>query len=147
MFAIPTSLRETPQYQAASAAYWQDKTNRRAAQTWAVANSIMQQTQVQTQQSQQHTQQFIQSLNALDTNAAQFNLQMNRSSEQTRNACDGILNQQYYVNPTTGQASTESNQFNHTWSDGNGTVAQTNGPTDPNGVAPGNWTELQAISH
>jgi hypothetical protein len=147
MFAMARTVRSNPEYMARANAYWQDKLNRQTAASWAITNAIRQQSQVQTQQSQQHTQQFIQSLNALDTNATNFNNKMNQSSEQTRNACDQILNQQYYLNPTTGQTTTQSNQFNSTYQSGSGAILQTNGPTDPNGVEPGNWTQLQAISH
>jgi hypothetical protein len=47
-------------------AYWQDKLNRQTAASWAIANAIRQQSQVQMQQSQQNTQQFIQNLQAQD---------------------------------------------------------------------------------
>jgi hypothetical protein len=121
------------------------KLNRQAAASWAITNAIQQQSQVQMQQSQQHTQQFIQNLQARDAHTAQFNAQMDRSSARTRDACDHILNQQYYLNPTTGQTTTQSNQYNYTYQNGSGTIRQTNSPIS--GIEPGNWTGLQAIHH
>ena len=76
---------------------------------------------------------------------------MAQRSAHAADVSDYLLDQQLFVNPTTGQTQTQSNQYNHTFSNGSGAgsaVVQTNDPNaNPNGVLQGNWTELQPIHH
>jgi hypothetical protein len=52
--------------------------------------------------------------------------------------------QQTYVNPSTGGTTVQSNQYGHTFSNGQGRVIQSNSPTyDPNASERGQWVELQ----
>lgn len=164
--AIGESVKENPQYTAAYTKYMQDVTNRAIAASWATTNAILEsgrQAQAQrTQQAQEFLQnmqkqgdvrrdQFNQQMAQKSQNAADFNAQMDRRSGHARDVSDYLLDQQLYVNPTTGQTQTQSNQYNHTYSNGSGpgsAVVQTNSPnSNPQGVLPGNWTELQPIHH
>jgi hypothetical protein len=76
---------------------------------------------------------------------------MAQRDAHTRDVCDYLLDQQLYLNPTTGQTQTQSNQYNHTYSNGSGpgsSVVQSNSPnSSTQGVLAGNWTELQPIHH
>jgi hypothetical protein len=78
---------------------------------------------------------------------AQFQQYENSRSAATADKVDQILDQQYYVNPASGQTSTISTAYTNNWSSG-GTTIQTNlQGYDPNGTVPGNWTQLQPIKH
>jgi hypothetical protein len=86
-----------------------------------------------------------------DVRRANFNADMDRKGAHAQDVCDYLLDQQLFVNPTTGEQSKQSNQYSHTFSNGGGpggAVVQTNSPTyNPNGLLQGNWTELQPIKH
>ena len=79
--------------------------------------------------------------------------QMDASTARTRDYQDILLDQQYYVNPQTGETSTVSGRFNHTWVNGqassNGTsIVQSRDPNfNPNAAAGYNWVELMPIHH
>ena len=78
---------------------------------------------------------------------AQFEQYEAGRTAATQDKVDQILDQQYYVNPASGQTSTISTAYTNNWSSG-GTTIQTNlQGYDPNGTVPGNWTQLQPIKH
>jgi hypothetical protein len=147
--AISMSAKASPDYNAKFAAYMQDKTNRQIAASWAVTHAILQKGAEEQAQRTQQAQQFIHNMEAQgDARRVNFNAAMDRKSAHTQDVCDYLLDQQYYVNPTTGKTQTQSSGYNHTFSDGEKGVVQTNSPTyNPNGLLQGNWTELQPIHH
>ena len=84
--------------------------------------------------------------------AHNFTAQMNQSTAHTRDYQDILLDQQYYVNPQSGETSTVSGRFNHTFVNGPATsnattVVQTDSNFNPNGAAGYNWTELMPVHH
>jgi hypothetical protein len=84
--------------------------------------------------------------------AHNFTAQMNQSTAHTRDYQDILLDQQYYVNPQSGETSTVSGRFNHTFVNGPATsnatsVVQTDSNFNPNGAAGYNWTELMPTHH
>jgi hypothetical protein len=84
--------------------------------------------------------------------AQNFTAQMNQSTAHTRDYQDILLDQQYYVNPRSGETSTVSGRFNHTFTNGPATsnattVVQTDSNFNPNGAAGYNWTELMPTHH
>jgi hypothetical protein len=149
--AINGSFKANPDYNAKYAAYLQDLTNKSIAASWAVTNSILAQGRAEQAQRTANAQAFIANMQKQgDARNAQFNAQMAAKDAHTKDVVDYILDQQLYVNPTTGQTQTQSNQYNHTYSNGTGpgsTVVQSNAPANPQGVLAGNWTELQPIHH
>jgi hypothetical protein len=150
--AISATLKANPEYNAKFNAYMQEKTNRNIAASWAVTNAILQKGAQEQAQRTQQAQAFIQNMEQQGAaRNANFNAQMDRKSANAQNVCDYLLDQQLYVNPTTGQTQMQSSGSNHTFSNGSGpgsTVVQTNSPTyNPNGMLAGNWTELQPIHH
>jgi hypothetical protein len=148
---IGASFKANPDYNAKYAAYMQDQTNKAIAASWAVTNSMLAQSAQQQAQRTANAQAFIANMQKQgDARNAQFNAQMAAKDAHTKDVVDYILDQQLYVNPTTGQTQTQSNQYNHTYSNGTGpgsTVVQSNAPANPQGVLAGNWTELQPIHH
>jgi len=91
-------------------------------------------------------------MNRQTAQARGFIAQMNQSSAQTRDFQDVLLNQQFYVNPGTGETATISGRFNHAWANGSMTsnatgIAQSNGNFNPNGSLGYNWIELMPIHH
>jgi hypothetical protein len=150
--AIAKSYKPNPEYTQKVNAYMQDATNRSIAASWAVTNSILRDGAQQQAQRTQQAQAFIQNMQQEgDARNAQFNANMAQRDAHTRDVCDYLLDQQLYLNPTTGQTQTQSNQYNHTYSNGSGpgsSVVQSNSPnSSPQGVLAGNWTELQPIHH
>jgi hypothetical protein len=175
--AIGKSFKENPDYLAKYAAFMQDQTNKfvagvqeigkeSIARSWAVENSILKLGQQEQAQRMASSQAFIANMqkqgdarnaafaqHEADRSAgvAGFNAQEDARSGHARDVSDYLLDQQLYVNPTTGQTQTQSNQYDHTYSNGSGpgsVVVQANGPnTNPQGVITGNWTELQPIHH
>jgi hypothetical protein len=149
--AINSSFKINPDYSAKYNAYLQDLTNKSIAASWAVTNSILAQGRAQQAQMTANAQAFIANMQKQgDARNAQFNAQMAAKDAHTKDVVDYILDQQLYVNPTTGQTTTQSNQYNHTYSNGTGpgsVVVQSNAPANPQGVLAGNWTELQPIHH
>lgn len=166
MKAIGMSFKANPDYNARYAAYMQDNTNKSIATSWAVTNSILKIGQQEQAQRTQNAQAFIQNMqkqgderNAQfaanqaqkSANVAGFNANEAQRSAHAADVSDYLLDQQLYVNPSTGQKQMQSNQYSYTYSDGSGpgsSVVQTNSPnSNPNGVLVGNWTELQPIHH
>lgn len=149
--AISATFKANPDFNAKYAAFMQDQTNRNIAASWAVTNSILAQGRAEQAQRTANAQAFIANMHAQgDARNAQFNAQMAAKDAHTKDVVDYLLDQQLYVNPSTGQTQTQSNQYNHTYSNGTGpgsTVVQSNAPANPQGVLPGNWTELQPIHH
>ena len=135
-------------YKAAYSSYIQNKTNRQIAASWKTFHSMMQKSDEQMAQMRASAQQQVQQMQAQsDARNAQFNSDMAARSAHAADVSDYLLDQQYYVNPTTGQTQTQSNAYNHTFSNGSA-VVQTNDPNfNPNGVIQGNWTELEPIHH
>ena len=146
--AINSSFKVNPDYTAKYTAYLQDITNKSIAASWAVTNSLLAQGRAQQAQRTADAQAFIANMQKQgDARNANFNAQMAAKDAHTKDVVDYILDQQLYVNPTTGQTQTQSNQYNHTYSNGSGpgsVVVQTNSTAPP---ASGNWTELQPIHH
>jgi hypothetical protein len=129
-----------------------DFTKNLISKSWAVTNSILQQGQEQQAQRMQQSQQFIANMKQQgDARNAQFAANMAAKDGHAKDVADYLLDQQLYVNPTTGQTQTQSNQFNYTYSNGSGpggAVVQTNSASyNPNGQMQGNWTLLQPIHH
>jgi hypothetical protein len=149
--AIGKSFKANPDFNAKYAAFMQDQTNRNIAASWAVTNSILAQGRAEQAQRTANAQAFIANMQKQgDARNAQFAANMAAKDAHTKDVVDYLLDQQLYVNPTTGQTQTQSNQYNHTYSNGTGpgsTVVQSNAPANPQGVLPGNWTELQPIHH
>jgi len=144
---IGKSFKANPDYDAKYAAYMQDVTNKSIAASWAVTNSILAQGRAQQAQMTANAQAFITNMQKQgDARNAQFNANMAAKDAHTKDVSDYLLNQQLYINPTTGKKQTQSNQYNHTYSNGSA-VVQSNAPGNPQGVLPGNWTELQPIHH
>jgi hypothetical protein len=165
--AIISTMRRTDQFVQA--------TNNRQQQ---LSNAIIHSIQTQTMISQQNSQAFMnamtqqhqafmanqqQQFNISQQNAAaqmnrqtqqaqNFTSQMNASTARTRDYQDILLDQQYYANPQTGETSTVSGRFNHTFVNGPATsnattVVQTDSNSSPNGAAGYNWVELMPIHH
>jgi hypothetical protein len=150
--AVFDSYKPNPQWAPAVAAYMQNASNRAIAASWAVTNSILQKGAQEQAQRTQQAQAFIQNMQQQgDARRDQFNANMAQRSAHAADVSDYLLDQQLFVNPTTGQTQTQSNQYNHTYSNGTGpgsAVVQSNSPnSNPNGVLQGNWTELQPIHH
>jgi hypothetical protein len=150
--SIGMSFKANPDYIAKYNAWMQDMTNRSIAASWAVTNSMIRQGAAEQAQRTQNAQAFIANMQAQgDARNAQFNANMAARDAHTKDVCDFLLDQQLFVNPSTGQTQIQSNQYNHTYSNGSGlgsSVVQSNSPnSNPNGVLQGNWTELQPIKH
>jgi len=161
--AISQSFKANPEWSAKYFAYVKqvndeaiqrsrDFTINLISRSWAVTNSILQQGQEQQAQRMQQSQQFIANMKQQgDARNAQFAASMAAKDGHAKDVADYLLDQQLYVNPSTGQTQTQSNQFNYTYSNGSGpgsAVLQTNSASyDPNGQMQGNWTLLQPIHH
>jgi hypothetical protein len=145
---IIKSFQVDPNYLAKFTAFENNKTNRQIAASWQTFHSIMQQSDQQMAQMRANAQQAIKDSEARsDARQQQFNATEAAKSGHAQDVSDYLLDQQYYVNPTTGQTTTQSNAYNHTYSNGSGpgsAILQTNSPNAP---AQGNWTELQPIKH
>ncbi len=146
--SIVKSFKVDPNYLAKFTAFENNKTNQQIAASWQTFHSIMQQSDQQMAQMRANAQQAIKDSEARsDARQQQFNATEAAKSGHAQDVSDYLLDQQYYVNPTTGQTTTQSNAYNHTYSNGSGpgsAILQTNSPTPP---AQGNWTELQPIKH
>lgn len=84
--------------------------------------------------------------------AHNFIAQMDQSTARTRDYQDILLDQQYYVNPRSGETSTVSGRFNHTFANGPATsnatsYVQTDANFNPSGAAGYNWVELMPAHH
>jgi hypothetical protein len=146
---ISKSFQTNPDYNAKFAAYMQAKTNRQIEASWRVVHSMMAQSDATFRQHIAQGQAFLQNMQAQgDARREQFNAQMAAKSGHAQDVADYLLDQQYFVNPTTGQTTTQSDAYNHTFSNGGNGIVQTNDPTfSPQGVLQGNWTALQPIHH
>jgi hypothetical protein len=168
LIAILNSMRLNPEFVQASNSRQQQITNN-------IIHSIQTQTAINQQQSQafmdamtrQHQafmanqqQQFqasqqnaVDQMNRQTAQAHNFISQMDQSTARTRDYQDILLDQQYYVNPQTGETSTVSGRFTHTWVNGPATSNATtimqspNANFNPNGAAGYNWVELMPIHH
>jgi hypothetical protein len=175
--AIAKSFKENPDYAAKYAAAVKKQSDEfiagiqkigedSIARSWAVENSILKMGEQEQAQRMANSQAFIANMqkqgdarnaafaqHETDKSAgvANFNAREDARSGHARDVSDYLLDQQLYVNPTTGQTQTQSNQYDHTYSNGTGpgsVVIQANGPnSNPQGVVTGNWTELQPIHH
>jgi hypothetical protein len=177
--AIAKSIRFNPEFQQATSAHQWDQIRRNVAQMWRVTNSIVNYSRAQMQLTQQNQQAFMNAMtqqhqqfmdnmqrqgeirhrnamaqiNANSAQARNFMSQMDARTAHTRDYQDYLLNQQYYVNPQTGETATVSGRLTHTWANGpmnsNGTsIVQSPNPNyNPNGGMPGNWMELIPIHH
>jgi len=164
--AIRFSFKENPEYQAKVSAYLAGQTEKALAANRQVFNSFTKMNAQQAEQRRQNAQAFIQnmqqqganrtaefnkSMEQRSANAAQFNANMDRRSGHAQDVCDYLLDQQLFVDPTTGERSKASNQYDHTFRDGSitsntTTTLQTDSPTyNPQGILKGNWVELQPI--
>lgn len=142
--AISATFKANPDFSAKYAAFMQDQTNKSIAASWAVTNSILAKGAQEGAQRSANAQAFIANMQKQgDARNANFNAQMAAKDAHTKDVTDYLLDQQLYVNPTTGQTQTQSNQYSHTYSNGS-SVVQTNSATPP---PTGNWTELQPIHH
>lgn len=122
----------------------------------AFMNAMTQQHQAfmasQQQQFQTSQQNAAAQMDRQTQQAHNFTAQMNQSTARTRDYQDILLDQQYYVNPQSGETSTVSGRFNHTFVNGPATsnattVVQTDSNFNPNGAAGYNWTELMPVHH
>jgi len=122
----------------------------------AFMNAMTQQHQAfmanQQQQFNISQQNAVNQMNRQTQQAQNFTSQMNASTARTRDYQDILLDQQYYANPQTGETSTVSGRFNHTFANGPATsnattVVQTDSNVNPNGAAGYNWVELTPIHH
>jgi len=91
-------------------------------------------------------------MDAQTAQAHSFMAQMDARTAHTRDYQDILLDQQYYVNPQTGETSTISGRLNHTYTNGPmssnaTTIVQTDSNFNPNGAAGYNWVELMPIHH
>jgi len=174
---ISKSFKENPDYAAKYAAAVKKQSDEfiagiqkigedSIARSWAVENSILKMGEQEQAQRMANSQAFIANMqqqgearnqafaqHEADKSAGvqAFNAREDARSGHARDVSDYLLDQQLYVNPTTGQTQTQSNQYDHTYSNGTGpgsVVIQANGPnSNPQGVIAGNWTELQPIHH
>jgi hypothetical protein len=178
LFAIAHSLTRSPQYEQAWDAHEWDVVRRNIAAGWQLTHSLINNMNQQAAISRQNTQNFMDNLtrqnqqfianmnqqaeirhqnamaqiNAQGAQAKGFISQMDSRTAHTRDVQDYVLDQQYYVNPSTGETQTLSGRANHAWTNGPATsnatsTVQTNGNFNPNGNLTGNWTELQPINH
>ncbi|HUA15221.1 MAG TPA: hypothetical protein VMG31_07975 [Verrucomicrobiae bacterium] len=166
--AILNSMQLNPDFVQATNNHQQQITNN-------IIHSIQQQTAINQQQSQafmdamtrqheafmasQNRQFQISQQNAADQmnrqtqQAHNFIAQMDQSTARTRDYQDILLDQQYYANPQTGETSTVSGRFTHTWVNGPATsnattvVQSPNANFNPNGAAGYDWVELMPIHH
>ncbi len=147
--SIAASTKVNPQYQNTLFAWMRDQNNRAIAASWQTTHSILQQGAAAGEQLRQNAQRFIANMRAEgQARNDNFNAMMQQRSAHAAEVSDYLLDQQFYVNPTTGQTSTHSSGAGATYSNGNGTVVQSTNPTyNPNGLLAGNWTELQPIHH
>jgi hypothetical protein len=107
----------------------------------------------QQQQGEIRHQNAMAQIGAQTAQAHNFMAQMDASTARTRDYQDILLDQQYYAHPQTGETSTVSGRFTHTWANGPATSNATTivqGPNpnfNPNGAAGYNWVELTPIHH
>jgi hypothetical protein len=168
LVAISSSLTFNPDFVQVTQAHQWDQARRNIAAMWQVTHSIIQASQTQMMITQQNSQAFRSTMDAISQQHQQFMANMQRQGDirhqnfmgqmdartaHTRDFQDYLLDQQYYVNPQTGQTATVSGRSTHTWANGpmnsNATsVVQSPNPNyNPNVSMTGNWTELVPIHH
>ena len=107
----------------------------------------------QNRQFNQHQSEMAGQMNRQDAETQRFIGQMNASTARTRDYQDILLDQQYYVNPQTGETATVSGRMMHTWANGplnsNATsIVQSPNPNfNPNGVLGYGYNQLMPIHH
>jgi len=146
--AIRTSLTINPAWDQKRSQMIQQQGAAFIAQSWKTFNANYQANAAAYAQRFAQGEKFIQNMQAQGDarNAAFAQYEAGRTAA-TQDKVDQILDQQYYVNPASGQTSTISTAYTNNWSSG-GTTIQTNlQGYDPNGTVPGNWTQLQPIKH
>jgi hypothetical protein len=163
LVAIDDSARINPEYQAKYNAAVKEMGARLNAQMQANGAALRAQgaaandallargrafNEQQNRQADARRAQFNADMARKDQNNQAFQAQMDARSGRNQDRVDQILDQQYFYDSSTGKTTTQSNQFNYSYSNGNGAVVQTNSPTfDPNAQLPGSWTQLQPIHH
>ncbi len=165
LVAIANSLTFNQQFLEATNAHQWDQVRRNVAAMWQVTHSIIQASQNQMMINQQNSQAFMNTMNQQhqqfmanmqrqgDIRHQNFMAQMDARTAHTRDFQDYLLDQQYYVNPQTGQTATVSGRSTHTWINGpmnsNATsvVQSPNSGFNRNAGMMGNWTELIPIHH
>ncbi|HEY6352232.1 MAG TPA: hypothetical protein VI636_22775 [Candidatus Angelobacter sp.] len=146
--AINGSTKVNQQYQSMLSARSAEFNNRMIAQSWQSTHTILQAGAEAGARLQSNAQAFIQHLQQEgDVRRANFNARMLQKSAHAQDVSDYLLDQQLYVNPTTGRTTTQSSQYNNTYSNGNGAIMQTNSQYNPDGLVSGNWIQMQPIHH
>jgi hypothetical protein len=147
--AIRMSLKVNPEWDKKVADWIRDRSNAQIRQSWAITNASLKASAQQHDALMKNGQAFNDNMRAQgDKRNAEFAQQQDAKSRHSADEVDYILNQQYYVNPSTGQTSTISTTYSNNWQNGAGDriVSDIQG-YDPNGSAQGNWTQLQPIKH
>jgi hypothetical protein len=146
--AVRTSLTVNPEWNQKRVQMIQQAGAAAIAQSWRTFNANYQANAANFAAMHARGEAFIANMQAQGAaRNAQFQQYENSRSAATADKVDQILDQQYYVNPSSGQTSTISTAYTNNWSSG-GTTIQTNlQGYDPNGTVPGNWTQLQPIKH
>jgi hypothetical protein len=147
--AIRTSLKENPEWDQKVAAWMKNRSDAAIRQSWAITNASLKASQQQHDAMMKRGQEFNDNMRAQgDKRNAEFRQQQAAKSAHTADEVDYILDQQYYVNPASGQTSTISTTYTNNWQNGTGQQVLTNiQGYDPNGQVAGNWTQLQPIKH
>ncbi|HEY6253502.1 MAG TPA: hypothetical protein VI685_26385, partial [Candidatus Angelobacter sp.] len=145
---INGSTKVNQQYQSMLSARSAAFNNRLIAQSWQSTHTILQAGAEAGARLQSNAQAFIQHLQQEgDVRRANFNARMLQKSAHAQDVSDYLLDQQLYVNPTTGRTTTQSSQYNNTYTNGNGAIMQTNSQYNPDGLVSGNWIQMQPIHH
>lgn len=147
--AIRASLRSNPEWEKKLVAWMQDRTNASIRASWAITNASLKASQQQHDAMMERGRAFNEKMQADgDRRNAQFAAQQDAKTRHTADVVDHLLDQQYYVNPSTGRTSTISTTYSNNWENGGGDRVLTNiQGYDPNGLVQGNWTQLQPIKH
>ncbi|HUJ32679.1 MAG TPA: hypothetical protein VLY23_15465 [Candidatus Acidoferrum sp.] len=162
--AIAKSLAQDPDYKAAADGHVWDQLRRQAAASAQITHTIVQASEEQMRINAENAQAQIANI---QRQGQEFRDNMEREGEirhqnvmaqidaqtaHARDVQDYLLDQQYYVNPDTGETATLGGRYNHAYANGpassNSTAyLQTDGAYNPNGILGFNWTELQPIHH
>jgi hypothetical protein len=147
--AIHDSLKELPEYHRRYTEFMQQQTAQMLANIQRIGASVLLQGERAQAARQANHRAFMQQFEQRAASRRQgFQAKMHAREGRSRDYVDMILDQQLFYDPRTGTSTTQSNQYNHTFGDGNGGVVQTNSATfDPNAAMSGNWTELKPIHH
>lgn len=147
--AIRSSLRANPEWLKKVTEWMQDRTNASIRTSWAITNASLKAGQQQHDAMMERGREFNARMQADgERRNADFAAQQDAKTRHTADVVDHILDQQYYVNPSTGRTSTISTTYTNNWENGGGDKVLTNlQGYDPNGLVQGNWTQLQPIKH